>query len=273
VPELPEVELAVRTLREATADRSIVSARALHPAVRRTFAPRHARRVVGRRIARVERRGKHQFLYLDDGSVLHVHFRMSGDWHVTRSSEPLPAHARFVLELDDGARVILVDPRALGVVEWHADGSALPVLGPEATDPALDAAALRSRLAGRRIPIKAALLDQRVIAGVGNIYAAEALWRARIDPRTPSSALDDAALDRLAEAIRETLRIALADPGRYSSGEGTPLDAYDREGEPCRRCGSPIRRIVQSGRSTFYCEACQGEDGPPVTPRTRAGRP
>jgi formamidopyrimidine-DNA glycosylase len=273
VPELPEVELAVRILRDAVVGRRIIAARALHTAIRRGFGARHARHVVGRRIERVERRGKHQFLHLDDGSVLHVHFRMSGDWHVARSGASLPAHARFVLELDDGARATLVDPRALGAVEWHRDASTLPSLGPEATDPALDGAALRSRLASRRIPIKSALLDQRVIAGIGNIYAAEALWKARVDPRTPSSALDDVALGRLADAIRETLATALANPGRYSTGEGAPLDVYDREGEPCRRCGSPIRRIVQSGRSTYYCGACQVEGARRVTPRTRAGRP
>lgn len=167
----------------------------------------------------------------------------------------------------------LVDSRALGAVEWHEDESTLPALGPEATDPELDAAVLRSRLASRRIPIKSALLDQRVIAGVGNIYAAEALWRARIDPRTPSSALDESELARLVDAIRETLAIAVANPGRYSTGEGAPLDVYDREGDPCRRCGSPIQRIVQSGRSTYYCDTCQREDGRRVTPRTRAKRP
>lgn len=256
MPELPEVERAAQRLRAAILGRTIVGARATHPALRRTFDDPAARRVVGRRVERVDRRGKHQLLRLDDGSVLHVHFRMSGDWLVGPSSAPSARYARLELELDDGMRVSLIDPRALATVRRHDDGSALPVLGPEA-DGSLDAAVLATALASRRVPIKLALLDQSVIAGLGNIYVVEALWRARIDPRTRSSALARVRVRRLRDAIVDTMREAHERPGRYSSGEGAPLEVYDREGEACRRCGRTIRRIVQAGRSTYYCPACQ----------------
>ena len=181
---------------------------------------------------------------------------MSGDWLVGPSSAPSARYARLELELDDGMRVSLIDPRALATVRRHDDGSALPELGPEA-DGSLDAAVLATALAGRRVPIKLALLDQSVIAGLGNIYVVEALWRARIDPRTRSSALGRVRVRRLRDAIVDTMREARERPGRYSSGEGAPLEVYDREGEACRRCGRTIRRIVQAGRSTYYCPACQ----------------
>jgi formamidopyrimidine-DNA glycosylase len=264
MPELPEVESAARILRDVALGRRIVAFRCLHPATCRTLTPSDRARVVGRQIVDVGRRGKHQLLALDDGTTLHVHFRMAGDWHVARDDDPARVsdvlrHARAEFVFDDGARVSLVDPRALSTIMLHAPGaSPLPPLGPEPTDPGFSAASFADALRRRRGPIKPVLLDQRVVAGVGNIYAAEALWEARISPRASANRLSSARLTRLADAMRVTLEDAIAAPGRYSTGETRDaMHVYGREGEPCTRCGAAIRRIVQAGRSTYYCPRCQ----------------
>ena len=258
MPELPEVAQAAAVLERAAVGRTIVTLRLLHPSLARRVTPAQRSRVVGRRIERVDRRGKHQLLVLDDATALHVHFRMSGDWEVGRTTDPLPRHARAAIELGGGSRVTLVDPRALATLTLHDDpAAALPALGPEPHEPALDVPYLRRSLARRRGPIKPALLDQRVVAGLGNIYAAEALWWSRISPRAPAATLSAARLQRLIEGIRETIRTAREQPGRYSADAGAPLAVYDREGQACPRCGATVRRIVQAGRSTYFCPVCQ----------------
>jgi formamidopyrimidine-DNA glycosylase len=259
MPELPEVETASRVLRAAAVGRIIRIARTLHPSARRALPDDLAERLIGRRIETVVRWGKHQALTLDDGSTLHAHFRMTGDWHVGPADAPLPPHARVVLDLDDGTRVCLVDSRALGSITWHAAGTApVPRLGPDALEERFDATALRTALRGRRAAIKPILLDQRVVAGVGNIYAAEALWRAAIDPRVSAAALGPARAARLVEAIKAVMHDALEVPGRYQDDQATErLQVYGREGDPCARCGATIRRIVQAGRSTYFCGGCQ----------------
>jgi formamidopyrimidine-DNA glycosylase len=221
MPELPEVESAVRRLRRA-----------------------------------VDRRGKHQLITLDDGRVLHAHFRMTGDWSIGKSSDPLPRFARAVIHLRDGSRVALDDPRALSTLDLHAAGAPPSLaLGPEPTDRSLTARTLAAALAKRRGPIKPVLLDQRVIAGIGNIYAAEALWHARISPTTPASSLSTRQVAALLSALRLVIRRATG--ARYTDDSTVRLAVYDREGKACRRCGSTIRRIVQAGRSTYYCPECQ----------------
>ena len=258
VPEQPEVERAAARLRAALVGRRLRDVAALHPAIGRTLDDATARSLVGRTVVAVERRGKHQFLRLDDGRTLHAHFRMAGDWDLGRDDAPLPRHARAVLTCDDGTRVALVDPRALSALVVLAADGALPALGPEADDPALDAAALRAALERRRGPIKPVLLDQRVLAGVGNIYAAEALWHARISPRAVAASLSRARVERLLAGVRTALAEGTRAATRYSAdAEGASLEVYGREGEPCRRCGATIRRIVQAGRSTYYCPRCQ----------------
>ena len=259
MPELPEVETATRVLRAAALGRVIERAETLHASARRVLPDVDAARLAGRRVVDVRRLGKHQALTLDDGSTLHAHFRMTGDWHVGPTADSPPPHARVTFDLDDGMRVTLVDPRALGGVSWHAPGQApVPQLGPDALDEAFDAASLRSALRTRRTAIKPALLDQRVVAGVGNIYAAEALWRARIDPRVAALSLGPVRAARLVDAIRDVMHDALGTPGRHREGEALArLAVYGREGEPCLRCGAPVRRIVQAGRSTYFCAACQ----------------
>jgi formamidopyrimidine-DNA glycosylase len=250
LPELPEVEAAVQALRAATQGRTIVRARVMHRSLRARVAPARLRSLAGARVDRVERRGKHQFIHLDDGRALHAHFRMTGDWMVDRAAGHAPRFARAVFELDDGARVWLVDPRALATLDVRESSGDIELgLGPEATDRALRPRALARALARRRGAIKPALLDQSLIAGLGNIYAVEALWRARIDPRTPAASLTSAELSRLLSAIRGVMRRALAG--------ATTFGVYDREGLPCRRCRTPITRIVQAGRSTYFCATCQ----------------
>jgi formamidopyrimidine-DNA glycosylase len=259
MPELPEVEQAARVLRAAAVGKSVRNVRVLHPAQRRNLSTRAITRVRGARIVSVERRGKHQLLSLSTGDTLVVHFRMTGDWFIDDGVAPVPKYARVALELDDGVRISLVDPRALSTVTLHHDGATtLPSLGPDPTDPDLGVATLGHALSRRRIPIKVALLDQRVLAGVGNIYAAEALWLARIDPQAIASSLSRARQARLLEAIRSVLAKAEAwSASRYREDGGGRFEVYDREGLPCSRCGTAIRRIVQATRSTYYCPRCQ----------------
>lgn len=257
MPELPEVERAARWLRERVDGRVLQGVRVLHPAVGRALPADASRSLRGRRIVTVEPRGKHQLLRLDDGRALHAHFRMAGDWAAGTLADELPRHARLQLLLYDGW-VALVDPRALATVALReGDDASLAELGPDATDPTLDATTLRARLGNRRIAIKPALLDQRVLAGVGNIYAAEGLWHARVDPRVPVSRLGVRRLARVLEGVREALAEGAA-VGRYADGEGgEAFRVYGREGEPCARCGRAVRRIVQAGRSTYFCPGCQ----------------
>ena len=257
MPELPEVEAAARRFARAARGKPLARLRVLHPSLRKRIPAARAARVRGRRIARVERRGKHQLLILDDGAVIHVHFRMAGDWTVVRRGAADPAHARAVFEFNDGTRIALVDPRALSTLSYHADASAvLPALGMEADDPSLTPAVLARALGAKRSAIKPALLDQRVIAGVGNIYAAESLWRARIDPRAPAASLTTRRLTTLITAIRASLA-GQTGAGRYADGDTARFHVYGRAGEPCHRCGAAIERLTQAGRSTCFCPRCQ----------------
>jgi formamidopyrimidine-DNA glycosylase len=250
MPELPEVEAAVRVLRAAAEGRTIVGLRVMHRSLRARLAPARLRSLVGARVDRIERRGKHQLLHLDDGRAVHAHFRMAGDWVVDRAATSPPPFARAVVELDDGARIWLVDPRALSTLNLRDATAPLELgLGPEATDPALRPRDLALTLSRRRGAIKPVLLDQKLVAGIGNIYAAEALWRARVDPRAPAASLTESELARLLTAIRGVMRRALAGATRFA--------VYGREGLPCRRCRNPIARIVQAGRSTYFCPHCQ----------------
>ena len=256
MPELPEVEAALASLREHVIGATIARVRLLHPSLRRRVSPARLRTVAGARVTRVERRGKHQLLHLDDGRVLHAHFRMNGDWEVIGQGESLPRFARAVMEFADGSSLVLVDSRALGTLDLHVDGSALDLgLGPDAADPGWSADDLAAALAKRRGPIKPALLDQSLVAGLGNIYAAESLWRARIDPRTPGNQLTKRQVTALRKAIAAVLKRATG--ARYTDDSTVSLDVYDREGKPCRRCRTPIERIAQAGRSTYFCPSCQ----------------
>ena len=257
MPELPEVERAVRDLRDAIQDAIIERVELLHPSLQRRISRTALGALHGVRVTRVERRGKHQLIHLEGGRVIHAHFRLNGDWVIGSGSDALPRFARAVFHFANGARVVLEDSRALSTLDIHESGAPPPLdLGPEPQDPALTPARLRASLQGRRIPIKVALLDQRLIAGLGNIYVSESLWRAKIDPRASAASLDESQVRRLLAAIRRVIERATG--ARYTSTEGARLDVYDREGRPCRRCHGKLARITQSGRSTYFCPRCQG---------------
>lgn len=258
MPELPEVEYASRVLRKAVIGHTVSDVKALHRSQKRGLPPRDASRVRGATISAVERRGKHQLIHLSTGDTLLVHFRMTGDWLIDEAAAPTPAYARVVMTLESGVRVSLIDPRALSSVTLHRAGSkSLPVLGPDAADASVTVDAFGAALARRRVAIKLALLDQRVLAGVGNIYAAEALWLARIDPKAVASSLTTTRQARLLDAVRSVLAKAEMLRGRYRVDGAGRFEVYDREGEPCSRCGTTIRRMVQGARSTYFCPRCQ----------------
>jgi len=261
MPELPEVEFAATVARRIARGRTITSVRVLHRSQRRSLPARDAKSLVGDRILDVRRRGKSQRFALASGRELHVHFRMTGDW-LAPGPGAIPRTVRAILTFDDGTSLALDDPRALSVLTLHNEPAGDDGIGPDALDPALRAVELGGRLATRRIPIKVALLDQRIVAGIGNIYACEALWRARIDPRIPASRVKPTTLPALLRAIRATLNAALKRQQRYYGSSEDWSDAsrfavYDREGEPCRRCRTRIKRITQAARSTYFCPKCQ----------------
>ncbi len=256
MPELPEVEAALAYLRKNAKGRTIGRVRLLHPSLKRRLSPAKLRTLAGATITSVERRGKHQLLHLGDGRVLHAHFRMNGDWEFINGGDELPRHARAEVQFTDGTALVLVDSRALGTLDLHADGSGLDLgLGPDAADASWTAADLAEAVGKRRGPIKPALLDQSMVAGLGNIYAAESLWRAKIDPRTPGNALTRVQVNALRKAIAAVLTRATG--ARYTDDSTVGLDVYDREGKPCRRCKAPVKRITQAGRSTYFCDVCQ----------------
>jgi formamidopyrimidine-DNA glycosylase len=256
MPELPEVESAVRRLRGAVEGKTIHELKVLHPALRRRLSPARARTLRGATVSVVERRGKHQLIHLSDGRILHAHFRMNGDWEIGAAGEALPRFARASIVFTDGARVVLDDSRALSTLVVHPAGADFDLgLGPEPSDQSLTTEYLRGTFARRRSPIKPALLDQSIIAGLGNIYAAESLWRAKIDPAAPASSLTPKQITTLLAAIRKVIDRATG--ARYTDDSTTKLDVYDREGKPCRRCRTTIERMTQAGRSTYFCPKCQ----------------
>jgi formamidopyrimidine-DNA glycosylase len=259
MPELPEVERAARVLGRAALGKTIASVKAIHPALKRRLSPTQSRAARGKRIDRIERRGKHQLLHLDSGDTLVVHFRMNGDWEIGTTTDPIDPFTRATIELTDGTRVSLVDRRALSSITLDKKGaSSLPRLGREASDPKLDADYLDEALKRKKIAIKPALMDQSVVAGLGNIYAAEALWEAELDPRRPAAMVTKAMLAKLVAAIRLVLSPRKRRPGRYTEKRGVERFAvYDREGKGCRRCDGVIVRMVQAGRSTYFCPGCQ----------------
>jgi formamidopyrimidine-DNA glycosylase len=256
MPELPEVESAVRLLRAAVDGKTVAGGTVNHPALRRKVTPARLRSLRGARVATVDRRGKHQLVTFDDGRILHAHFRMTGDWQFDRVDDALPRFARATISFTDGSRVVLNDPRALSTLELHAANAPPSLgLGPEPSDAALTPAVLRAAFAKRRGPIKPVLLDQRIIAGLGNIYAAESLWRARLSPLRAASELTLAQTRTLLAAIRHVIDRATG--ARYTESKDGRFAVYDREGKACRRCRTSVSRITQAGRSTYYCAGCQ----------------
>lgn len=269
MPELPEVETIRRGL-----DQNIRGARIVRVhesgARLRGGSPRPLQELVGRTVQRVDRQAKFLLLGLDDGATLLLHLGMSGKVLLTTHDSPERVHTHVRLELDDGRRLEFVDPRRFGTVRLHPPGGHPPELshyGIDALDPALDAAALERMLKGSRAPLKSFLLDQTKIAGLGNIYALEALWRAGLSPRRIAKNTPKGRIPLLLESIRGVLMESLANKGTsfndYVDTLGDPgtnigfLAVFQRTGMPCPRCATPVRRIVQTGRSSFYCPGCQ----------------
>ena len=276
MPELPEVE----TVRRAIAP-VLEGARLEHVEIRdarlvRPFDPvLVAGELVGERVCEVGRRGKYLIVRFDSGRALLVHLRMTGSLrHANRGALADDPHTRAVLRLDNGSDVAYRDVRRFGTWElFDADELAAYLrarLGPEPLG-SLSAARLGRRLEGRRAPLKSALLDQRTIAGLGNIYVDEALWQSWLHPLRVAGGLDESELARLHRAIRSVLRKGLERQGSTlrdyalpDGAYGTMQDefrAYGRGGEPCERCGSTLVRIVVGGRTTTFCPCCQALPG------------
>jgi formamidopyrimidine-DNA glycosylase len=273
MPELPEVETVMRGLQTCLEGRVITRAATNRADLRWALPEGLARRLTGARVSGFRRRGKYILMRLADGCSVLLHLGMSGRIVVggIRPNRPI-LHEHLVLETDDGSRVGLIDPRRFGsidLVETAAEDKhrLLAGLGPEPLSDEFTPAVLSRLLTGKRAPIKAALLDQGTVAGLGNIYACEALFRAGISPRRSSHTVPGVRADRLVPAIKATLAEAVAAGGSslrdYAQPNGElgyfqhAWKVYGHEGEPCERCpGAPchgIARIVQSSRSTFYC--------------------
>ena len=294
MPELPEVETVRRGLQPAMEGARIVSVETRRPDLRFPLPPKFADRLTGRTLTHIGRRAKYLLLEFDAGPTLISHLGMSGSYrieaddgaatpgffHHERSKDSAHDHVVFHLEGSDRTRrrVVYNDPRRFGFMLFADEGGAHPLLAELGVEPvgnALNGPVLAGLLAGKKTPLKAALLDQTLIAGLGNIYVSEALWRAGISPRRLAGSIvrkDGASTERteqLAGAIRAVIADAIEAGGSslrdYVHTDGSlgyfqhRFSVYDREGEACRKpgCTGHIKRIVQSGRSTFYCPVCQ----------------
>lgn len=274
MPELPEVEFAARCLRSWALGRRIVGAE-LDPRARRIFRPAapaaFARAVAGARVGEVRRIGKQLLVTLQrDGGPLGLlsHLGMTGKWVRAAAGEAAPPHSRARLRLDDGRVLHYQDPRLFGRLRTvpgarFDEVAELRTLGPDPLEQGIDPVRLHAQLSRTRAAVKVKLLDQRLLAGVGNIHAGEACFRARLDPRRSGSSLTRAEVARLAEAILASFRLTLdAEQGPeityVEEGGENPFLVYDREGERCPRCRrQALQRIVQAQRSTYLCPRCQ----------------
>jgi formamidopyrimidine-DNA glycosylase len=270
MPELPEVETVRRGLALKMSGRRILRAELRRPDLRRPFPPALAARLDGARIGALGRRGKYILIELDADGLLLLHLGMSG--RVTAGTAALPdaPHDHVVLKLDDGTVIRFNDPRRFGLIDYVKRGEAarhplLTGLGPEPLEAEFNAPYLVATLARKVTPIKSALLDQRIVAGLGNIYVCEALFRAGVSPRRLAASIGRGRADRLVAGIRSVLTEAIAAGGSslrdYVQADGElgyfqhRWAVYGHEGSPCPGCdcGGGVRRIVQSGRSTFFC--------------------
>ena len=269
MPELPEVETTVRGLAPVLSGRRLTLVEPRRADLRKAIPVDLRQRMQGATVTTLGRRAKYGLIDTDRGDTLVFHLGMSGRWRVD-SAEPL-AHDHLLLETEDGRRLALNDPRRFGfldLVRTEALAAYPPfiAMGPEPLGPDFTGAYLLGALAGRAAPIKAMLLDQRVVAGLGNIYVCEALHTARIAPSRAGGRISLHRLDRLAKSVRAVLRAAI-DAGGSSLRDFAAPDGglgyfskqflvYGREGEPCA-CGGPVRRRAEGGRSTFWCPRCQ----------------
>jgi formamidopyrimidine-DNA glycosylase len=273
VPELPEVETVRRALAPVLEGRRLDRVRIDDVRLTLPLDPAGvARRLKGERVAEVDRRGKYLMLRFESGRVLLVHLRMTGSFrHSGNGKLDDDPYRRALAQLDDGSRLAYRDVRRFGTWLLLEPDEVEPYLakrlGPEPFDAAFTPRDLAARLARRSVAVKTAVLDQRTVAGVGNIYADEALWRARIHPLREARSLDAGEVRALHRAIRRALELGIARQGstltNYAQPNGQPgrmqheFKVYGRAGEPCDRCGTPIERIVVGGRGTSYCPMCQ----------------
>ncbi|CUH86681.1 Formamidopyrimidine-DNA glycosylase [Phaeobacter sp. CECT 5382] len=282
MPELPEVETVMQGLRPSMEGAVIARANVNRPDLRWPFPERMAERLTGAQVVALRRRSKYILAELDRGETLLIHLGMSG--RMTVSGDPLgqfvhdhpqaEKHDHVVFDMKNGARVTFNDPRRFGAMDLIdtsglAEHKLLKVLGPEPLGNDFHEDHLIAAFKGKNSPVKSALLDQGIIAGLGNIYVCEALFRAGISPKRKAGQLSAARVSALVPIIRQVLRDAISAGGsslkdfRQANGElgyfQHSFDVYGREGEPCRRtgCAGSIARITQSGRSSFYCGKCQ----------------
>src|SRR3954452_17536767 len=285
MPELPEVETVRVGLEPNLVGPTFERVEIRDARLTRPLEPAEvAAELPGERVVAVDRRWKYLIVRFESGLVLLVHLRMTGSFSHGRDGDPAAdPHARAVVRLDDGSDVTYRDVRRFGTWLVLRDDELDPYLatrlGGEPLERAFSAKALASRLAGRRAPVKAALLDQRTLAGLGNIYADEALWRARLNPLRVASGLDRNELRRLHRGIRAALEHGLVRQGstlrdyRLPDGSGGSMQdefrVYGRRDEPCDRCGTPIARTQVAGRTTWFCPTCQ----PAQAARSSSSRP
>jgi formamidopyrimidine-DNA glycosylase len=273
MPELPEVETIRLALEPHLVGRRFDRVEIHDPRLVRPFEPGAiADELEGERVTALERRGKYLIVRFESDRALLIHLRMTGSLrHAEPGSLADDPYRRAVVRLDDGSDVAYRDVRRFGT--WHLvepqelDSYLARRVGREPLERSFTSRRLAERLEGRRAPIKAALLDQRTVAGLGNIYVDEALWRARVHPKRPAGTLDRDEIARVTRGIREALRAGIARQGAslrdYSTPDGRrgrmqeEFRVYGRAGEPCFRCGTPIDKIKAGGRGTWYCPSCQ----------------
>ncbi len=275
MPELPEVEHVVRALRRVVVGRAIVATEIRLPKlIAPTSTAAFRRKLKNSRITGVSRRGKYILIELDSDRILAVHLRMTGKFLYLNAEDEVPKHSHAIFYLDNDRRLVFRDQRQFGVMKLVARArlaktKGIRELAPEPLSDAFSPAYLRDIIARSHRSLKTLLLDQTKVLGLGNIYAAEALFRAGINPFKIAAQLSSPRVERLHQAIREVLgdaitdsstsRINLEHPNGFSYGEAFERfwQVYEREGEPCFKCGTRIRRIAHGGRSTYWCPRCQ----------------
>ncbi len=269
MPELPEVEVTRCGIAPALVGRAVSGVVVRTAALRYPLPTGLAQLLRGKLLRDIGRRGKYLLFDFGEGRLL-LHLGMSGSLRLVPAEAVAAKHDHFDLQFDRVA-LRLRDPRRFGTLLWlDGDPARHPLIEPLGVEPLateFTAAGLRRLLAGRRIPVKQALMDSRLVVGIGNIYASESLYHAGIDPRTPAGTVSSARLERLVVAIRATLQAAIAAGGSslrdFVRSDGSSgyfqqhYGVYGRAGEPCRRCGAPVRSIRQGGRASYFCPRCQ----------------
>jgi formamidopyrimidine-DNA glycosylase len=270
LPELPEVETTRRGIRRALRGRRIAAFELRNHKLRWPVDRKLAQLLPGRHVRDVRRRAKYLLIDLDGGTLI-AHLGMSGSLRVVPCETAWLKHDHYEIRLDKGRCLRFNDPRRFGSLHWvTGDPLAHPLLaglGPEPLGKDFDGAYLAGRAKGRKVAVKQFLMDQRIVVGVGNIYASEALFRAGIHPRRAAGKVSPERYARLAAAVQAVLGEAIKQGGTtlrdYVNADGTPgyfrqkLYVYERDGQPCRKCGTPIRKLAQGQRSTYVCPSCQ----------------